>query len=304
MTENGNGSVEARVTSVPGQTVDSQTTYSGTVTPLSPVVAPSTEHGTDTDLARPVCSCGRGPHALLGVDTDGNPGICELGHPLPGNQRTRKSPLAPVLEDKPINLENFSALSLSKQAAMLLAEQMEEQKLVIRATRTVSQRRRERKVMAELSTELRSHMTQIERLQPFKANASASNLLQHLSNDTLQRVLAEIGCDSLNDVPHYDGPAMLRIQLTDEATDDTPIASPAPAQRVDMPSQPVLERVPIPIEALGEDSYPKLAKGAQTAEQPTPAQPVQETPTYRTWFEDGGRRVHESEYMPPGPVGR
>ncbi len=263
---NGYVSAPDNLSVVPVGTDSTAETYRDDCPSNVPAVEPSAVHGTRTEPARPACGCGRGPHALLGVDADGNPGICELGHPLPGNQRTRKTVLAPVLEDKPIDLDKFSALNLTKQAAMLLVEQMEEQKVVIRSTRTVGARRKERKVMAEISAELRAHMTQVDRLQPFKREASASNILQRLSDDTLARVLSDLGASRLEDIADYDGPMPLRIEVTHRPVPDEPIASPVPA----VPSEPVLERVPIPIEALGEDVSPRLVKGFSTPEAVVP----------------------------------
>ena len=98
---------------------------------------------------------------------------------------------------------------------MSVAEQMEEQKQVVRATRTVAARRKERKVMADLSAELRANLVEIAKLEPFKAKASASNVLARISDATLKLVLQDLGANSLSDVEHYAGPMERRIETTD-----------------------------------------------------------------------------------------
>jgi len=237
-------------------------------------------------LADKVTVCGAGPKP-------GNPGRCTNNHFLAGNhERSPKDERPEVLEepDEAVSLESFDVVARQVQR---IERRVNHRERRLRLPLTASKRERLEKIQAADEAALVAALSLRDKLAREgrqSSTARQANVLSRLSDDTLARVLADLGVRKLEDVPDV-GPLPLRLELTDHLGPQTPpqeIASPAPTSHGVKASAPVRERVPIPLEALGEETSPRLIKGAATVR----------------YFEEGRDVTNEitSEWRGRGPL--
>jgi hypothetical protein len=201
-------------------------------------------------------SCGNGPHATIA-------NRCARGHQWPAARSiaTKPDPDDPVLEADPdatlVSVGRGIAASLSRQLAHLNA-------LLEQPGLRLSQRKKLRAELRELSAEYvqiaKLFPTGLQEAQPFRVEiTNKRDYLRKLSPATLDAVMAELGESQVEDLPRgFNGAHAAASTLDAVDRVDAPVTR---GSEID----PREQSAPIDYADFGEDSTPRLVKGAAKA---------------------------------------
>jgi integrase-like protein len=195
------------------------------------------------------------------------PTKCTSGHVRAGNQlgRVHEDERPEVLEDMPV--QSTTSIDVLDRQVARIQRRIEHREGRLRMALSASKRERLEKVQAADESALVAALQLRDKLQREGRTATSNrtnNILAQLSDEQLETLLGWLGCKSLEDVPDFDGPLPLRIELTHRPETEQSAAareaSSAQSEReaAERRSAEVLERVRAD---LGEVAGPVLVRG-------------------------------------------